>query len=107
MVDAAEHCAVEDGNSDSHAVSSELVEVDQERSCLAATAVDTDELFVVELAVDKQPVDTDWMGRSFSAVQLLQGAECNLFVVAAAVDTAVVTAVVALDVAFPLPAVVA
>lgn len=70
VVDAAEHCAVVDGNSDSHAVSSELVEVEHEQLCLSATAADTDELFVAEVAVDRELVDTDWMGHSFFVVQL-------------------------------------
>lgn len=105
LVDVAEHCVVVDDNSDSHAVSSKLVGVQHERPCLAATAVDTDELFVVEVAVDKQLVDTDWVGHSFFAAQLLQGDEYNSSGVAAAAGTAVATAVVALGIAFPPPVV--
>lgn len=105
-VDAAAHCVVVDGNSDSHVVSSELIEAVDDRPRLAAMAVDTDELFAAEVAVDKQLVDTDWMGHSFFAEQPLQGAECNSSAVAAAVGTATASAVVALGVAFPLPTVV-
>lgn len=58
QVDVAEHCVVVDGNSDSWAVLSELVVVEHERPSLTAKAVETDELFAVEVAVDMQLVDT-------------------------------------------------
>lgn len=107
LLDVAEHCVVVDGNSDSRAVSSKLVGVEYDRPCLAATTVDTDELFAVEVAVDRQLVDTDWTGHNFFAAQLLLGDEYNSSGVAAVVGTAVATAVVVLGVAFPLPVVAA
>lgn len=104
-MDVAEHCVAEDGNSDSWIVLPEPVVVERERPCLIAEAVDTDELFAVEVAVDRQLVETDWLGYSFFVAQLLEDDEYNSSGVAAvaAVGTAVAAAVVALAVAFPPP----